>query len=191
GASFRSPRARRRGPSSQPRSTGSSHRREDCAERASTGLPVRALGMFNDYRRRPRVPAWVSGRTSMGQFGCATCLVTALALTWSATSFATSNAPNPQSEKADSEREKPDERKFEPFKPELALVRLLPLAIRLLGLRVRRVRGRERSRGPGQREGRYQAGCTPELTHARPPGNPCRHSRPTPVIIKHPESPNR
>ncbi|TLY51249.1 MAG: peptidase S10 [Gammaproteobacteria bacterium] len=52
----------------------------------------------------------------MGQLG--TCLVTALALTWSATSFATSNAPNPQSEKADSEREKPDERKFEPFKPE-------------------------------------------------------------------------
>ncbi|TLZ05377.1 MAG: peptidase S10, partial [Gammaproteobacteria bacterium] len=39
-------------------------------------------------------------------------------LTWSATSFATSNAPSPQPEKADSEREKPDERKFEPFKPE-------------------------------------------------------------------------
>src|SRR5207302_10898854 len=74
---------------------------------------------------------------------------------------------------------------------ELAVVRLLPLAIRLLGLRVRRIRGRERRRGSGQREGRYQAGCTPELTHAHPPGNPCRHSRPTPVIIKHPESPNR
>ena len=54
----------------------------------------------------------------MGQFGFGACLVTALALSGSATSFAAPNATKPQSEKPDSEREKPDERRFEPFKPE-------------------------------------------------------------------------
>ena len=54
----------------------------------------------------------------MGQFGFGACLVTALALSGSATSFAAPNATRPQSEKPDSDREKPDERRFEPFKPE-------------------------------------------------------------------------
>src|SRR6266481_2943357 len=58
------------------------------------------------------------GRTIMGRFGFGACLVTALALSGSATSFAAPNATKPQSERPDGDREKPDERRFEPFKPE-------------------------------------------------------------------------
>jgi hypothetical protein len=116
---------------SQPHSTGSSRRREDCAGMCgywSTGASCRDVfelsGCFNDptettvFRQTPSAARECRqgflGRTIMGQFGFGACLVTALAL--NATSFAAPNATKPQSEKPDSDREKPDERRFEPYR---------------------------------------------------------------------------
>jgi carboxypeptidase C (cathepsin A) len=54
----------------------------------------------------------------MSRFGFAPCLVTALALTLSAPFVAARDAPNPPDKKSDSDSEKPEGRRFEPFKPE-------------------------------------------------------------------------